>query len=340
MRNCKTNSAAVLAEITPGRNNLGMSKARIKTKLITDQNYLPELLKLLSRAKKRIDILSFSFAIGSAAGKINFKSAPFEIALKLKELKEKNGKKLKIRLFTEGLRETVSRNQVTAEYLQERGIEVRYGSTHAKGFCVDGKYLLFGSTNLTNQSILKNFEANLLIEDEKVAKEFTKYFNHHWKGGSHGDIELKPPLLPDGRFKDVLIDMIERARKNIEFSIYFFNHREIEAALVEAHERGVKLKGFIHQHASFAYSYIRANRATVNRMRKKGVKELYFGPRHTFSHAKYIVVDANEILLGTGNWLVEDVFIHPQLFIHLKDTALARKLSQHLAHEISHATDD
>ena len=313
---------------------------KIKTKLITDQNYLPELLKLLSSAKKRIDILSFSFAIGSAAGKINTKSAPFEIARKLKELKEKNGKKLKIRLFTEGLRETVSRNQVTAGYLKEAGVEVKYGSTHAKGFCVDGKYLLFGSTNLTNQSILKNFEANLLIDDEKVAKEFTRYFNHHWKGGGHGGINLNPPLLPDGQFKDVLINMIERAKKKIEFSIYFFNHREIEAALVKAHERGVSLKGFIHQHASFAYSYIRANRATVKRMRQKGSEELYFGPPHTFSHAKYIVVDGKEILLGTGNWLVEDVFIHPQLFIHLKDAALARKLSRHLDHEIEHATDD
>ncbi len=318
-----------------------MSKVlKIKTKLITDQNYLPELLKLLSGAKKQIDILSFSFAIGSASGKINQKSAPFEIARKLKDLKEKKGKKLKIRLFIEGLRETVSRNQITAEYLQEAGVEVKYGSTHAKGFCVDGKYVFFGSTNLTNQSILKNFEANLLIEDEKVAKEFTRYFNHHWKGGGHGDIKLNSPLLPDGAFKDVLINMIDKAKKRIEFSIYFFNHREIEAALIKAHERGVNLTGFIHQHASFAYSYIRKNRATVKRMREKGIEGLYFGPPHTFSHAKYIVVDGKEILLGTGNWLVEDVLIHPQLFIHLKDTALAKKLSQHLQHEISHATDE
>lgn len=317
-----------------------MNKSRrVQTLLITDQNYLESLLKLLSRAKKKIDILSYSFAIGSAAGKINYKGAPYQIAEKLAELKKENPK-LKIRLFTEGLRETVSRNKVTAEFLEEAGVEVRYGSTHAKGFCVDGKYLFFGSTNLTNQSIQKNFEANVLVEDELVAKEFTRYFNHYWKGGGHGGIKLKAPLLPDGSFKEATIELIRSAKKKIEFSIYFFNQRDIEKALVEAFDRGVEITGFIHQHASFAYPYIRANRATVKRMRSEGLESLYFGPPNTFSHAKYIVADGKEIILGTGNWLNEDVHIHPQLFIRLTDRKLGKELSAHLRHELTFATRD
>lgn len=179
--------------------------------VITDQNYLPTLLKLLSGAKKKIDILSFSFAIGSAGGKINFKSAPFQIAKLIKDIKEKHGNKIKIRFFTEGLRETVDRNKVTADFLEEAGVEVVYGSTHAKGFCIDGKIVLFGSTNLSHQSITKNREANLFIDDPVIAKEFNRYFNHLWKGGKHGGIKLKPPLLADGAFKDNLIGMINSA---------------------------------------------------------------------------------------------------------------------------------
>lgn len=317
-----------------------MSKLRkIKTAAITDQNYLESLLNLLSGAQKKIDILSYSFAIGSAAGKINYQGAPYLIAEKIAEIKEKNPK-LKIRLFTEGLRETVSRNKVTAEFLEERGVEVRYGSTHAKGLCIDGRYLLFGSTNLTNQSIRKNFEANFLIEDEMVAKEFSRYFNHYWKGGEHGGIRLKSPLLADGAFLEETIGLIRKAKKKIEFSIYFFNQRDIEKALVEAHERGVEVTGFIHQHLSFAYPYIRANRATVKRLRSKGLKELYFGPPNTFSHAKYIVADGRDVILGTGNWLNEDIHIHPQLFIKLSDRKLGKDLSTHLQHELSYATTD
>lgn len=306
--------------------------------VVTDQNYLPTLLNLLSKAKKQIDILSFSFAIGSAGGKHSTRGAPYEIAQKLKAIKDKKGDAIRIRFFIEGLRETVDRNRVTADFLEESGIEVVYGSTHAKGFCVDGRYTFFGSTNLSNQSITKNREANLLIDDKKIAKEFTRYFDHLWNGGGHGGIKLKLPLLADGDFKDVLIDMIDRAQKRVEFSIYFFNHREIEKAILRAHDRGVKVTGFVHQHKSFAYPYIRANRATVKRLRDAGIEDLHFGIPTTFSHSKYMVTDRKEVLMGTGNWLVQDVLIHPQIAIHLNDPLVAKALLKHLKSQIAEVT--
>lgn len=318
-----------------------MEKNKIKKrkvssiKVITNQKYLDTLLKILTEAKNSIDILSFSFAIGSASGKHNLKSAPYKIALKLKEIKEKKGDDIRIRFFTEGLRETMGRNKVTAEFLEEAGIEVKFGSTHAKGFCIDQKVVLFGSTNLTHQSITKNLEANLLIRDKKLARGFMDYFEHLWNDGHHSEAQVSPPYLPDGLFKDEIVDMIRSARKKIEFSIYFFNHREIENALIEAHENGVHVKGFIHQHASFALPYIWANRSTVRRMKKAGISDIHWGPLHLFSHAKYIIVDGKEVALGTGNWLVEDVQIHPQLYIYVKDSKVAKDLSRHLNEEVS-----
>jgi phosphatidylserine/phosphatidylglycerophosphate/cardiolipin synthase-like enzyme len=309
-------------------------KTTSKIMLVTDQDYLPSLLKLLSIAKSKIDIMSFSFAIGSAGGKYSYNGAPFKIAATIKEIKKKKGDKIRIRFFTEGFRETVDRNKITADYLEAAGVEVVYGATHAKGFCVDERYVLFGSTNLTNQSIQKNHEANLFIDDKKVAREFTRYFDHLWNGGSHGEINLKAPMLPDGEFKDTLIDMINRSRKTIDFSIYFFNHREIEKALIEASKKGVNVRGFIHQHSSFALSYIRANRATARRLKNSGVTNIHFGPPYTFSHSKYLVIDGKELILGSGNWLEEDIYIHPQLHIHLKNATVARKLISHLDYQI------
>jgi phosphatidylserine/phosphatidylglycerophosphate/cardiolipin synthase-like enzyme len=304
-----------------------------KISVIVNQEYLDTVLDLISKARKSIDILSFSFAIGSAGGKHAAKSAPYKIAEKLIEVKKKK-KNLHIRFFTEGLRETVDRNRVTADFLEEAGVEVVYGSTHAKGFCFDKKIVFFGSTNLTNQSIMKNNEANLLIRDAKMAKEFMRYLEHLWEGGHHGGITLNPPFLADGDFKDALIDMVDHAKKYVEFSIYFFNHREIEDAIIRAHERGVKVKGFIHQHASFALPYIWANRSTIKRMRAAGIEDLHFGPLHTFSHAKYIVADRKECMLGTGNWLKEDVSTHPQIYIQLKDASVSKALLKHLNWEI------
>ena len=311
----------------------------MKVKLVTDQNYLPTLLKLLSQAEKRIDILSYSFAIGSASGKLTTTSAPYLIAMKLIEIKKKLGRKIRIRLFTEGIRETNLRNRVTAQELEASGIEVVYGSTHAKGICIDEEFLLFGSTNLTNQSIRKNREANVLIEDKTISKEFLRYFRYLWKGGKHGGIKLKLPFLADGDFKDALIEVISKARKTVEFSIYFFNHREIEEALTQAHERGVVVRGFIHQHGSFALSYISANRATIKRMKASGMENLYLSKFQVFYHSKYLVVDRKEVILGTGNWLEEDVLIHPQLYLQLSNTRLAKALVNHLDDQIENDTN-
>lgn len=308
-----------------------------KTQLISDQNYLPEVLRLIGKAKKSIDIVSFSFAIGSATGKHATWSAPFKIAEKLKSAQKKHHDHLKIRFFTEGFRETSSRNKVTAQYLKAAGVHIKLGATHAKGFCIDGRYILFGSTNLTNQSIMKNHEANLLIDNPKIAQEFTRYTDHLWNGGKHGGITLNPPFAADGDFKDQLITMINNAKKRIEFSIYFFNHKEIEQALIKAHQRNVKITGFIHRHQSFALPFIWANRSTVKRLNASGIKDIYWGRPYLFSHAKYLIADGKHIALGTGNWLAQDVKIHPQLYIFLENKNLALELNKHLKKQIKEA---
>ncbi|KYG68104.1 hypothetical protein AZI87_02245 [Bdellovibrio bacteriovorus] len=306
--------------------------------LVTDSDYLNALLKLLDQAENEINILAYSFAIGSAAGKLNMNTAPYTVAEKIKELKRKKPE-LRIRLYIEGVRDTSDRNMVTAQFLKRAGVEVVYGKTHAKGFSIDGRYVLFGSTNLTHQSIVKNYETNLLIDNKVVAKEFNRYFEHLWQGGGHGGIELRPPMLADGDFKNVLVDMIHSAKRTLEFSIYFFDHKEIRDAFIEAHRRGVKIKGFAHHHTAFALSYVRRTRRTIERLQEEGIDSLYFAPGSFFTHSKYLIKDKEEVALGTGNWLVEDVEIHPQLYIHLKNKELAQQLSKHLAKQIAKQRD-
>jgi phosphatidylserine/phosphatidylglycerophosphate/cardiolipin synthase-like enzyme len=304
-------------------------------RLVTNEHYLEAALALVAKARRSIDILAFSWGIGSVSGRLSVDGAPYKLAARIKELKERRGDSLRVRLYIEGVRETADRNRVTADFLERAGVEVVYGSTHAKGFSVDGRYVFFGSTNFTNQSMVKNDEANLLIDDREVAAQFTRYFEHLWKGGSHGGLELGGPLLADGEFKDAILEMIARARRRIEFSIYFFDHREMERALIAAHERGVKITGFIHQHFSFAMPYIRRNRATISRMRAAGLEDLHLSDGSRFSHSKYIVCDREELALGTGNWLVEDVELHPQLYVRLKDKPLAKELVAHLREQIA-----
>jgi phosphatidylserine/phosphatidylglycerophosphate/cardiolipin synthase-like enzyme len=310
-----------------------MPKKESSPLLVVDRDFLPIMLDLIGHARESIDLMAFSFAIGSAGGKIDFKGAPYRVAAKLAERKRKNPD-LKIRMFIEGIRETESRNRVTAAFLKKSGVTVRFGSTHAKGICVDQRYFLFGSTNLTNQSILKNNETNLLIDSPAVATSFGLYFDYLWRGGKHGGITLPAPLLADGDFKPALLDMITSAKKTIDFSIYFFDQADIENALIEAHQRGVKIVGFVHQHRAFALSYVRRTARTVQRLRAAGIKTIHFAPATLFTHSKFLVRDKQELALGTGNWLNEDVNIHPQLYIRLIDAPLSRHLTKHLTRQI------
>lgn len=313
---------------------MAVAKNSPKTDLVVDDDFMDVLIPLLESAKKSIDILQYSFAIGSAAGKLNTTTAPFTIAEKLISLK-KQKPHLQIRLYMEGLRETYDRNVVTGKYLAKEGIVVVYGATHAKGFCIDKSTVLFGSTNLTHQSLIKNDETNLLIKDNTIAKEFMRYFDHLWDGGTHGEIRLKSPMLADGDFKEALLKMIYSAKKSLEFSIYFFDQKDIRDAFIDAHHRGVKVKGFIHHHSAFALSYVRRTQRTVYAMRDEGMQDLHFAPGTHFTHSKFLIKDKAEVALGTGNWLNEDVEIHPQIYIHLKNPDVAKQLSRHLNKKIT-----
>ena len=134
--------------------------------------------------------------------------------------------------------------------------------------------------------------------------------------------------------------MIDEDKKTIHFSIYFFDHKEIEKALIRAHERGVVITGLVHRHMSFALSYIYRNQATMKRLRAAGITDIHSGIPWTFSHSKYLVADKKEIMLGTGNWLVEDVLIHPQLYVHLSHKTVAGNLVKHVLREIAEAEDN
>lgn len=301
---------------------------------VTTDQYLPLLLQLLDNAHSSIDILAYSFAIGSAAGKIATEKSPYTVAEKLVALKNKYGKQIRIRIFIEGGRETSIRNKVTGQYLKKAGITVRYGSTHVKGFCIDETTVLFGSTNLTHQSLVNNIETNLLIQSAELAKGFQHYFEHLWKGGKHGNIILKAPWIADGYFKDELLDMINKAKSLLEFSIYFFHHSEVERALIRAIQRGVRITALIHNHNSFALSFVRRTRATAERLISAKAENIFFGKPQLFTHSKYLIRDRSEIILGTGNWLHEDVNIHPQLHIRLSNKKLAIQLSEILGKQI------
>lgn len=283
-------------------------------RLVVDTAALPALLGLLDAAERRVDLIAYSFALTKQP------SAPQQV---LQALLDAHGRGVAVRVYLEGERETALRNVPTGELLAVAGIDVVYGATHAKGVAVDDA-VFFGSTNLTNQSLTKNIEANVVcVDDDDVCAGFDAYFAHLWRGGRHGGVTLPPPLYADGDFAAALVDVIDDARASVDFAIYFFDQEDIERALARAARRGVVVRGLAHTHNSFALPYVRRTRRTVERLQRAGV-DVHLGPPSLFSHAKLLVRDQRALFIGTGNWLDEDIDTHPQLAARFDDAVLAR----------------
>ncbi len=302
--------------------------------LVVDQDYLPTLLKELDKSETSVDVLAFSFAIDDGQGNIQSTNAAFQVAEKLVNLKKEKGHSIAIRLYIEGERSTFDRNKITSDYLEKAGIQVKFGSTHAKGFSIDHKTILFGSTNLTTQSMMRNNETNILSDDSLIVKGFDFFFDNLYKGGSIGSVALEKPMLADGVYKAFILNAIKTATKSLEFSIYYFNDADIENELIKASKRGVVITGYFNSKIIPGSNLVEKNREAVERMKKNGITELYFASDKAFTHSKYIICDKEKIILGTGNWNYSDVNSYRQLYVELNDAQLAVSLASHLSDQI------
>jgi phosphatidylserine/phosphatidylglycerophosphate/cardiolipin synthase-like enzyme len=116
-------------------------------------------------------------------------------------------------------------NRDVAQVLAGSGVEVYFdppGTTsHTKLVIVDGKYVFVGSNNWNHYSLNVNNEANVLIDSEKTAQAFTRYFESIL---AESDTEFSPPIeaIPAERFMEssgryvLLLDMCDSASYDLD----------------------------------------------------------------------------------------------------------------------------
>jgi hypothetical protein len=92
--------------------------------------------------------------------------------------------------------------QAQLEALEHFGFNMdqfkRQPNTHTKGVIIDDCTLIIGSHNWSNQGVLENRDASLLISDRKVAGFYAQLFDHDWQNLAHQAGSLaaatRPPL--------------------------------------------------------------------------------------------------------------------------------------------------
>jgi phosphatidylserine/phosphatidylglycerophosphate/cardiolipin synthase-like enzyme len=329
---------AATASITTSR----ATAARTSYHLDVNAAYFPDLMKLIGNAKTSIDMVQYNFFSESGHSK--------ELVDAL-IAKKKANPTLQIRLFIEGDHgDAAARNQLTMKALAAAGIQVVADSknlvTHAKGVCVDSRYVLAGSHNLSNTSMNLNNETTLSFDSPPLAAAYEKYFAQLVAdpGTLHPATTTagKVTMLTDTACFDQLIHEVKTAKKSIDASMYYFNlspkdpkATELANELVAAQKRGVHVRLFLEQGSgAFAPGITVANKKAAEFLKANGITDVHFDAPGQISHQKFLVRDGKEVLMGSSNWSTDDFDQRHQVNFKLKDPKLAKQLQDLLTTEI------
>lgn len=216
---------------------------------------------------------------------------------------------------------------------------VMWGNTeaimHHKFVVVDREkeqdcWVLTGSTNWTYNNLIMDANNIVTIQDRSLAKAYTAEFNEMWGGSQetpdyvnsrYGGQKMNdtPQLFeiagdkvelyfsPSDKTESKIVEAINNAEHEISFAIMVFTSDPIRVALINAHNRGVKIKGVI--------DYVEYSGSEYEPLLSAGIDVVDYAnidatewPDGTTIHHKFVVCDFNHpdsdptLVNGTHNW--------------------------------------
>lgn len=187
-----------------------------------------------------------------------------------------------------------------------------------------------GSTNWTYNNLVMDANNLIGIQDQSLAKAYREEFNEMWGGSQDAPDYTKgkfaankadntPHLFeiagikaalffsPSDKTENKITDAINSADHEIAFSIMAFTSDNIRTALLDAHERGVAIKGVI--------DYVEYTGSEYETLSEAGIDVLDYQnangeswPDDPTVHHKFITIDYDHpdsdpvLVTGTHNW--------------------------------------
>lgn len=279
----------------------GLSEILSKTIPVVDREYLPSAQRIIRESQESISIAMFVAKRGEKVDTL------------IKELKKAAERGVKIEIL---LDDRLAANQLTIKSLREKNIEAKFDSpkktTHNKIIISDKKIALIGSTNWTEMSLGYANEANVIIEDSKIAKYLQEYFDYLWKNSSKDISPFKSfrgetiPII-DREYFDVIQATMKKAKKKIWVMVYGFKLSSSENTradilaneMIRAKKRGVEVKVILEK-SDFNEWLNRMNGKTIEYFKENGI-EARFDKEDVITHAKVVIID-DAVFLGSTNW--------------------------------------
>ncbi len=183
---------------------------------------------------------------------------------------------------------------------------------HNKFIVADGRYVWTGSTNASDSGT-GGYNANIagMIDSTVVAGWYTEEFEQMFEGRFHKDKAARPgrrnTVLADGTalelyftpqddpIESAVRPLLQKASRSIDIAVFFLTHKFITKDLIEAHERGVKVRIILDANgARNGYT-----KHEILRLAGIPVKVENWGSK---MHMKTAVVDGEHIVMGSMNW--------------------------------------
>ncbi len=220
------------------------------------------------------------------------------------------------------------RNARAAQSLVSAGIDARLDdpaiTTHAKLAIVDRATVVVGSTNWNRYALFEHRQADVRIDDERVAAAFGAFFDRLWADPSaEVALTLDGVAVPEGGpalvaltdaghstlYADTTAGLLARARTSVHASLYRVSiypqyadgaTERLVRALVAAARRGLEVQVLIDDCSLYADS-AKANLESAIYLYQNGVEVRFDAPELT-THAKLLVIDGETVVLGSTNW--------------------------------------
>jgi len=168
-------AAAVFSVAADSKKFVQNSSAEFQSAILTNEDYLPALLKCIDEAQNEILISIFSFKIDEHKN-----SYPDRILNHLAKAVKRGVKVIIVLERTDNKSDELDiQNRQTGKLLEERGISVYFDSprktTHTKLVVIDQRVIFLGSHNFTQSALKYNNEISILLDNSDMAKNARDY---------------------------------------------------------------------------------------------------------------------------------------------------------------------
>lgn len=160
---------------------------------------------------------------------------------------------------------------------------------HKKLLIIDKRYLLVGSANFSESSLLMHENTMVGLQNTSLAQSLLNNISYEEA------FPFSYYLLPKGSqaFLQQLINTIHLARKTITMSMYCLSNPLIIEALKEAADRGVMVTIYCEKR-----SYLKALMKIANHPSI----DIHLIKQHFLIHHKIAMIDSNILYMGSANW--------------------------------------